>query len=294
MKILVTGGDGFIGSHLCEALRKELHEVVVLDNHETSFSTTCFGNDVCNYNTVEKMIQGCGFVFHLAHVVGVAMVRSRLWDTVRYGLEGTLIVVDVCVDYGVPMLLASSSEVYGPNRDHSFPWYSMNSRMVYPVTKLAQELIVRTDEELDWRIARIFNTIGPRQLADYGMVVPSFVRAALRGDDLIVHGSGTQVRWFAHVKDTVAQLIDLMYQSSGVVRDVGDSIECSINDLAELIIKMTGSNSKIAHVAKPFGDSYGDLYRVKPVVGFKSTKTIEGLLEDVITWWKQNPGLWEV
>lgn len=292
-RVLITGGDGFIGSHLADRLENDGYEVDVIDDHSTSVPRRSqIDEDVYDHEVVRAAVRKADFVFHLAHVVGVSYLRENLWWCIRSGLSGTEVIADACADYETPLLLASSSEVYGACGDHSFPRFSANERIVYPVSKLAEELIVRTDEGLDWRIARIFNTIGPRQLADYGMVVPGFIRSALKGSPLIVHGTGEQVRWFAHVEDVVGQLIRLMNGFGGVVKDVGDSMETTIMDLAGVIVKLTDSDSDIITCYKPFGSAYDDLYRVKPRVEW-SGRDLDDVLKETIEWWRKNPQLWE-
>ena len=285
MRILVTGGDGFIGTHLVNKLKALGNEVFIIDNHTTSFVSTDIDRDVCDYQQVVGVVNNVDFVFHLAATVGVSFVKENQESCLR-DIIGTMNIVDACSDAGISMIYTSSSEIYGESYNfHMFPFYEENERIVYPISKLACELCIRSSKKLDWRIARLFNTIGPGQVDTYGMVVPSFINSALHNESLIVHGNGEQIRWFAHVEDVVDQLIYLINTPYGTIEDVGDLMETSILNLAKLIISITDSNSTIKFVDKPFGDTYGDLYRVKPKVN-RSNRKLESVLEEIIEWWK--------
>lgn len=287
MKILVTGGDGFIGSFLVDELRRQGNDVTVYDAHTTSVQTTEIDRSLGDPEMLEFAVNQSDQVYHLGAVVGVEYVRENLSACLFTNTIGTIMVHRFCRMHRKPVLYTSSSEVYGHSRDdHHFPTFEENQRIVYPLSKLTGELVLRTSDIKDWKIARVFNTIGPRQRAEFGMVVPKFVVRALKGLPLEVHGDGSQVRYFCHVQDTVDQLIDLMRMPPRTVTDVGDTMEVSILELAHMVKELTGSDSEIVNIEKPFGDNYGDLFRIKPSVA-PSGRDLVSVLEEIIEWWKK-------
>jgi UDP-glucose 4-epimerase len=299
-RYLITGGAGFIGSHLAEYLVAAGHQVVVLDD----LSTGRFENlaalagksgfqfvrdSVENTATVNLLMASIDAVFHLAAAVGVKLVAEEPVRTIRTTIHGTEIVLEAAHRFGRPVLITSSSEVYGkgarvPFRedDDVLMGATSYSRWCYAYSKGIDEflgLAYHRQYELPVVLVRLFNTVGPRQVGMYGMVLPRFVEAALAGRPLEVYGDGTQTRCFSHVADVVEVLVRLADCPTAVGRvfNVGGDEEVSINDLARLVLAATGSSSPVVHI--PYEKAYGlafddlprrvpDLTRLRQLLGF--------------------------
>jgi len=316
MKALITGGAGFIGSHLAERLLEAGDEVFVLDD----LSTGSLGNveqirqhpsfhlvvdSVLQPAIVNELVHKADVVYHLAAAVGVKTIVEHPVRTLRVNLGGTETVLDACCKFGKPVLVASTSEVYGDHRSE-VP-LSESSRRIYGATtqrrwayadsKAMDEFLALAYHEehgLDTVIVRLFNTVGPRQTGMYGMVIPRFVDRALEDETIEIYGDGRQTRCFCHVEDTIRALTDLMAdldQTTGGIFNVGADNQIAIVDLADTIKEMTGSESPTVHV--PFDEVYGTgiedmLHRVpcvdkvRETIGWVPTRSLDDILCDVI------------
>jgi len=267
MRVVVTGGAGFIGSHLTERLLKDGHEVVVIDNLSTGSLKNIEGfnkhpgfefvaGDIRNAGLMEPLVEHSNVVFHLAAAVGVRLIAEDPVNTIQTNIGGTEIVLDIANKFGKKILIASSSEVYGKSEavpfredDDIVLGSTSLSRWSYACSKAIDEflgLAFYQQYGLDVVIGRFFNTIGPRQTGQYGMVVPRFVQRALRNEPLLIYGTGKQTRCFCYVTDLVEAIVSLMNckQAAGKVYNIGSTEEIAIDQLAAKIIEMTGSTSK--------------------------------------------------
>ena len=279
MNILVTGGSGFIGSHLCERLVFEGHSVTVIDNFSTGVRSNLLDlKSNSNFNLLEGSILDLGllervtpkvdYVFHLAAAVGVFNIVKNPLESLLTNIRGTENVLEAAHASNVPVLLTSSSEVYGKNvsdslkeSDDRILGSPVTLRWTYSEAKAIDESLAYAyfiEKQLETRIVRFFNTVGPRQLGAYGMVVPRFVKAALNNEPITIYGNGNQTRCFAHVYDVVDAVIAIAFAKNtiGKVINIGNNFEISINDLAKKIIDETGSQSEIVYV--PYGEAYGE------------------------------------
>jgi UDP-glucose 4-epimerase len=316
MKALITGGAGFIGSHLAERLLEAGDEVFVLDDLSTGSlaniehvryhpSLHLVVDSVLQPAIVNELVHKSDVVYHLAAAVGVKTIVEHPVRTLRVNLGGTETVLDACCKFGKPVLVASTSEVYGDHRSE-VP-LSETSRRIYGATtqkrwayadsKAMDEFLAlayHEEHDLDTVIVRLFNTVGPRQTGMYGMVIPRFVERALKNETIEIYGDGEQTRCFCHVQDTVGALIDLMgdlSSTTGEIFNVGADNRISIIDLAETIKAMTGSESSTTHI--PFDEVYGTgiddmLHRVpctdkvRDAIGWTPERSLDDILEDVV------------
>ena len=314
MTTLVTGGAGFIGSHLVDHLLAETQEDIrILDD----FSTGDIGNnrhldtprveivegDVRDYQTVADAAQGANRIYHLAAAVGVRKVVDTPLDSLRTNLHGTENVLEAARTANTPVLIASTSEIYGKSED--LPFAEGDDRVLgptdvprwgYATAKAADEFLALSyhDEyDLPITIARYFNIVGPRQTGEYGMVIPRFVEQALNGEPLTVYGDGTQTRSFTHVAGAVQITRELIEtpEAHGTVFNVGAPDPTSINDLAQRVIELTDSDSEITHI--PFEEAYSedfeepdhrepDVSRLAAVLGWHPKTDLDEILKDVI------------
>jgi len=314
MKALVTGGAGFIGSHLAERLLKDGQKVVVVDNLSTgslknikSFKEKpefdFVEGDVRNAALMNTLIEQCDVVFHLAAAVGVKLIADKPVHTVETNIGGTEVVLNVTNKFGKKILIASSSEVYGKNE--AVPFHEDDDivlgstsmpRWSYACSKAIDEflgLAFYQQYGLSVVIGRFFNTIGPRQTGRYGMVVPRFVQRALRDEPLSIYGTGQQRRCFCYVEDLVDAVIALMNceEAAGKVYNIGSTEEITIEDLADKIIEMTGSKSKKEFVSyeKAYGRPIEDmmrrvpgLERIKATIGWEPKTGLTEMLQVII------------
>jgi UDP-glucose 4-epimerase len=292
MKYLITGGCGFIGSHLAEALLGNGHQVTVLDDLSTGKFANVQGfehnpnfraliGSVTDESLVNEAVRDCDTVFHLASAVGVRLIMEKPVETIDTIVTGTQVVLKHANRYRKPLLLTSTSEVYG--KSTSVPFLEDGDRLEGPTTKhrWAYACAKALDEFLAmayWKtsnlpvvVVRLFNTVGPRQTGQYGMVIPNFVRLARADQPLQVYGTGNQSRCFCHVADVVRGLIRLMEckQAYGEVINVGSTHEVTMKDLAELVIQQIGSKSKIelTPYEAVFGEGFEDMQRRVPSIG---------------------------
>jgi UDP-glucose 4-epimerase len=279
MKTVVTGGAGFIGSHLCERLIEMGHELVVLDDLSTGTRSNLkplegspkfefIQGSILNMELVDSLITKADYVFHLAAAVGVFNIVNHPLDSLMTNIRGTENVLESSANSGVPVLLASSSEVYGKNTSDSLKESDdrilgspVTLRWSYSEAKAIDESLAYAyfvERKLQTRIVRFFNTVGPRQLGRYGMVVPRFVSAALHNEPVTIYGDGSQTRCFAHVYDVVDALVAVAFNENtiGKVVNIGNNFEISIKELADKVIWETESLSKVVYI--PYSEAYGD------------------------------------
>jgi UDP-glucose 4-epimerase len=313
MRILVTGGAGFVGSHLVDALRGPGADVEAFDDlsggtlgnlaaHEGSRGFAFARADVRDRDAVEEAVRRADVVFHLAAAVGVRLVAEDPAGTWSRNVEGTASVLAACARFGTRCVVASSSEVYGPTatgclREDAATILDPTARRdVYAVSKVAGEslaLALHRTSLLPVTVVRLFNVVGPRQSDRYGMVLPRFARAAVRGERLTVHGDGTQSRCFLHVLDAVDALRALASTaaSEGLVVNVGSAEEVAILDLARAVAAEAGTGAEIHAV--PFATVYGegfvdpprrrpDVSRLEDLTGFAPRRTVADAVRDAV------------
>ncbi len=314
MKILITGGAGFIGSHLSERLIAEGHEVTVLDDLSTgrrenltllegSNSLHFVKGDILDDDLVQDLASGADMIFHLAAAVGVKLIMEQPSRSILTNINGTENVLRAALKSKTPTFIASTSEVYG--KATKFPFSedddltigaTKNLRWSYACAKTLDEFLALSyarEYQLPVVILRFFNTTGPRQTGRYGMVVPNFVQAALEGRPLLVHGTGEQSRCFGHVKDVVEAMIRLMAEPAarGQVFNVANDQEVTIRQLAEQVVAATGSKSEIKLVPyeSVYPEGFEDMARRLPdvsklarTIGFRPRRGLSEIIADVI------------
>ncbi len=314
MHYLITGGCGFIGSHLAEALLREGHEITIIDDLSTGRIANVqhlerdprlhlLIGSVTDAVLVHEAVKRVDRVFHLASAVGVKLIMERPVETIDTIVSGAQIVLAQANRYRKPLLLTSTSEVYG--KSTSVPFDEDGDRLEGPTTKhrWAYACAKALDEFMAmayWKsanlpvvVARLFNTVGPRQTGQYGMVIPRFVQRAVAGDPIEVFGDGSQSRCFCHVRDVVRGLIDLMHcqQAYGEVVNLGSTEEIRILDLAQRIVNLVGSSSPIRCVpyTSVFGDGFEDMQRRVPsiakaerLIGWRPEISLDETLMDVV------------
>ena len=313
-KILITGGSGFIGSHLSEKLLQKGEEIFVVDNLSTGslknikhlLSNKKFHftkGSVLDEKLMERSIKKVDEIYHLAAVVGVREILGKPLNSLLTNVKGTEIVLKEAAKRRTKTLIASTSEVCGkgdnmPFREDDDRTYGSvyNDRWVYAFSKAVDEFLALAywrEKKLPVVVLRFFNVIGPRQTGVYGMVVPTFVKQALKGEPITVFGDGKQTRCFADVNDIVGALPKLMKakKAEGKVINLGSNKEISMNDLAKKIIKITRSSSKIVHIPykKAYREGYEDmrhrmpdLAKVKKLIGYNSHLTLEDSIKRII------------
>jgi UDP-glucose 4-epimerase len=314
-KILVTGGAGFIGSRLCKLLLEDGREVFCLDDLSTGSADNVAEleahprfhlvvDSVLSPAVVNELVYKCDAVYHLAAAVGVRLIVERPFQSHVTNVEGTATVLDHCARFGKRVLVASSSEVYGDHpgeqelEETARRIYGPTTatRWAYAAAKAIDEFLAlarHKEDGLDCVIARLFNTVGPRQSARYGNVIPAFVSNALAGRPLEVHGDGTQVRCFCHVSDAVGALKGLMdaFGTAGEIFNVGSKRPIRILDLAERVRELTSSASEIVFV--PYDEVYGhgiedmqhrapSIAKIRKAIGWQPTIDLDRILADVI------------
>ena len=314
MRVLITGGAGFIGSHLTDELIAGGNDVIALDD----LSTGSFDNiehldgnkrfrfvegTILNESLVDKLVEQSDVVYHLAAAVGVDLIVKKPLESLITNIKGSEVVLEMVYRYHKKVLITSTSEIYGKNangplkeEDDRILGSPLKARWGYSTAKAVDEMLAY----IYWRqkkvpsvIVRLFNTVGPRQTGTYGMVVPRFVNQALKGEDMTVYGNGKQSRCFLHVKDVVVTLIKLMDNKDAVgkVFNIGSQEEISIEDLAKKVIEITKSRSRIMYVPydKAYEEGFEDMQRrvpdttkVRDAVGFKPTVDLNGIIKSVV------------
>ena len=320
-KALITGGAGFIGSHLSELLLDEGREVWVLDDLSTGSLDNIehlrdrdgfhlVVDSVLHWSVVNELVYKCDVVYHLAAAVGVRLIVEQPVQTLVTNLRGTEIVLEHCHRFGKRVLVASTSEVYGDHREER-PLVETDRRIYGPTTqkrwayadsKAMDEFLAlahHAEHDLDCVIVRLFNTVGPRQSGQYGMVIPSFVQRAFANETLEIHGDGEQTRCFCHVSDTIRALAGLMDDgTSGEIYNVGSEERISINALAHRVVDLIGSSSGLSYVA--YEDVYGigiedmlhripSTAKIRAAVGWEPRRTLDDILADVIAFERGRP-----
>ena len=311
MKYLVTGGAGFIGSHLVEELIVRGDQVIVFDNLSTGSAVNLSGikekitfheGNIINKATIDKLVSESDYVVHLAAALGVLNIVNKPLESLRTNLQGSEVVLEACNKYRKPVLIASTSEIYGKNdkvplneEDDRIIGHPLKSRWSYSEAKAVDESLAYfyyLENKLPIRIVRFFNTVGPRQVGHYGMVVPRFVSAALNNKPLSVYGSGDQIRCFCHVTDAVKALLLVMDSDKAVgqVFNVGNNSQISIMELAKKVIEITGSKSEIEKIVyeKAYPEGFEDMQRrvpdiskIKQVLGWEPKINLDQIIKDI-------------
>lgn len=313
MRILVTGGAGFIGSHLCERLISDGHSVVAIDNLSTGRASsltnlisskdfTLIEGSILDSSILNTLMGEVEYVFHLAAAVGVFNIVNNPIASLLTNIRGTENVLEAAHLTKTPVFLASSSEVYGKNasdslreNDDRILGSPITLRWSYSEAKAIDESLTYAyfiERQLVTRIVRFFNTVGPRQLGEYGMVVPRFVRAALANEPITIYGDGNQTRCFGHVYDVIDAVIAVAFAENtiGKVINIGNNFEISMNALAKKIIKETSSKSEIVYVpyTQAYGEGFEDMERRVPnidlihqLVGWKPKRDLSTIIADI-------------
>ena len=320
MRVLITGGAGFIGSHLAEALLERGDEVFVLDNLSTGsidniahlkahpkFHYTI--DSVTNEPVLAELIDQCEIVVHLAAAVGVKLIVEAPVHTIETNVHGTEVVLKHANKKKKLVLIASTSEVYGKSATVPFSedadlvlGPTQKHRWAYACSKMIDEFLALAywkERKLPVIVIRLFNTVGPRQTGQYGMVIPTFVRQALAGQPITVFGDGTQARSFTYVGDVVRAVVALMSEprAVGQVFNIGNGAEITIGELAERIKALTASPSDIVRI--PYDQAYEagfedmprrvpDITKINTLVGYTPTVDLEEILTSVIEYHRQH------
>ena len=311
MRYLVTGGAGFIGSHLIESLINRSDQAVVLDNLSTGSSKnlskvadqiTVHNGSILDQQLVDKLVADCDYVIHLAAALGVFNIVNKPLESLKTNLQGSEIILQAADKYRKPVLIASTSEIYGKNEkvplneeDDRIIGHPLKSRWSYSEAKAVDESLAyfyHLENKLPVRIVRFFNTVGPRQVGHYGMVVPRFIEAALKNEPLSIYGSGEQIRCFCHISDVIRALLLVIDsdQAVGEVFNIGNNQQSSINQLAERVISLLGSKSKIERVS--YKDAYPqgfedmqrrvpDISKIKRVLGWSPQLDLDQIIKDI-------------
>jgi UDP-glucose 4-epimerase len=314
MKILITGGAGFIGSHLAEMLLARGDEVHILDDLSTGSienialikkhpNLTYHIDTIRNYKLTAELVDTCDIIYHLAAAVGVKLIVESPVNTIETNIRGTDIVLSLAAKKKKRVLITSTSEVYGKrnaipfNEDDDLVLGPTNKgRWSYACSKAIDEFLAIAywkEKRVPTVIVRLFNTVGPRQTGRYGMVIPNFVQQALLGEDITIYGDGTQTRCFTHVSDVVKALIKVAEHPNAVgeVYNIGSDQETSILELAEQIRRMTESDSRLVFV--PYDQAYEagfedmmrrvpDISKIRNLIDYQPTIKLEGILSSII------------
>ena len=311
MRYLVTGGAGFIGSHLVERLIARGDQVVVFDNLSTGSAVNLSGikekitfqeGNVLKKVVIDELVSESDFVVHLAAALGVFNIVNKPLESLKTNLQGSEVVLEACDKYRKPVLIASTSEIYGKNdkvplneEDDRIIGHPLKSRWSYSEAKAVDESLAYfyyLENKLPIRIVRFFNTVGPRQVGHYGMVVPRFVSAALKNESLSVYGSGEQIRCFCHVDDAVRAMLLVMdsEKAVGQVFNVGNNKQITIMELAKKVIELTVSSSSIEKIAyeKAYPEGFEDMQRrvpdiskIKQVLGWTPEINLDQIIKDI-------------
>lgn len=323
LHILITGGAGFIGSHLAEALLVQGHRVTIIDDlstgsmrnieHLKDKARFCYVIDsVLNRHVLADLVDACDVVCHLAAAVGVKLIVESPVHTIETNIKGTEAVLECANRHKKKVLLTSTSEVYGKSTKSPFSedddlvlGPTVKGRWSYACSKAVDEFLALAywkERAVPVVIVRLFNTVGPRQTGRYGMVLPTFVRQALLHQPLTVYGDGSQSRCFTHVKDAVGALVQLAQHPDAVgeVFNIGNDEAITMSALAELVKTLTHSPSEIRYV--PYAEAYGeefedmqqrvpDLKKIQGLYGYTPNYSLQDIVEDVIAAFQQGaPG----
>ena len=320
MRILVTGGSGFIGSHLCENLIRQGHQVVALDTMATgrienlsalrqNEKFSLVEGSVLDPALLGTVISKIDFIFHLAAAVGVFNIVNKPLDSLLINIRGTENVLELANKYKIPVLITSSSEVYGKNISDSLS--ETDDRIIgsptilrwsYSEAKAIDESLAMayyTEHKLPIRIVRFFNTVGPRQVGSYGMVVPRFINRALTNQPVTIYGDGKQTRCFAHIDDVIDGVVKVAFSEKtiGQVVNIGNNKEISILELAKKVIQSTNSSSRIDFIKyeEAYGDNFEDMERrvpniglIKRLTGWQPSRDLDQIIKDVAEFQRHN------
>ena len=308
-KFLITGGAGFVGSHLTQALLNRNDDVVVLDNFSTGQQKNLAGTkarvisgSIFVKKLVEDLVSKSDQVLNLPEPLGVFNIVNKPLESLKTNLQGAEIVLNAAAQFKKPILVTSTSEIYGKNdkvplseEDDRLLGSTLKSRWSYSEAKAIDESMAYfyfQEQGLPVRLVRLFNTVGPRQVGHYGMVVPRFVTAALKNENISVYGDGNQVRCFCHVTDAVAALLKVIdsKEAVGQVFNIGNNQQITIMELAKKVIEVTGSKSKIELV--PYEKAYGpgfedmqrrvpDISKIKKMLGWEPKIGLEQIIKDI-------------
>jgi UDP-glucose 4-epimerase len=313
MKFLITGGGGFIGSHLADRLLADGHSVIVLDNlstgslsnlsqHSQNENLKCVKGSILDMKLLQSVVSEVDHIFHLAAAVGVFNIVKDPISSLITNIRGTENILEAALKNSIPVFLSSSSEVYGKNTSDSLKESDdrilgspTTLRWSYSEAKAIDETLAFaywSEKKLPTRIVRFFNTVGPRQVGAYGMVIPRFVSMALKNEPITIYGNGEQTRCFGHVYDVIDAVISVAFSDKtiGKVINIGNNFEISMNDLAKKIIDETGSTSEIKYV--PYSEAYGagfeDMERrvpnidlIKSLTGWQPKRDLTQIIKDV-------------
>ena len=312
MKYFISGGAGFIGSHLAEKLLARGDEVTVLDNLSTGSANNLSGikgkfvfeqGSILDKAVIDRLVANSDYVVHLAAALGVFNIVNKPLESLKTNLQGTEIILEVADKHKKPVLIASTSEVYGKNdkvplkeEDDRIIGHPLKSRWSYSEAKAVDESLAYfyyLENKLPIRIVRFFNTVGPRQVGNYGMVIPRFISAALKNESLSVYGSGDQIRCFCHVNDAVRALLLVMDsdEAIGEVFNIGNNQQISIIELAKKVIELTRSSSSIEKIAyeKAYPEGFEDMQRrvpdiskIKRVLGWAPEINLDQIIKDIV------------
>jgi UDP-glucose 4-epimerase len=317
LRVLITGGAGFIGSHLSDAYVARGDEVYCIDDLSTGSVENIVHlkknpryhytiDSVNNQPLMAELVDQCDVIFHLAAAVGVKLIVESPVRTIETNVHCTEVVLAQANKKKKKVLVASTSEVYGLSSEVPFRedgnlvmGATTKGRWSYACSKAIDEFLALAywrEKKLPTVVVRLFNTVGPRQTGQYGMVIPTFVRQALAGRPITVYGDGKQTRCFGYVGDVIGALVKLMDadEAVGQVFNIGSSEEVSIAELAERVKRLTGSDSEIVYV--PYSEAYEegfedmprripDISKVNKLVGFRPTMTLDGILQSVIDYY---------
>lgn len=314
MRILITGGAGFIGSHLADALLQQGHHVTIIDDlstgkmenfeHVRAYPNFRFAIEtIMNESVMDRLVSECDVIFHLASAVGVELIVNRPVEVIERCILGTEVVLKIANRYKRKVLITSTSEIYG--KSSKVPFFENDDRLLGPTTKSRWSyscskaideflaLAYFKEKKLPVVIVRLFNTVGPRQTGQYGMVIPRFVAAALRHEPIRVYGDGQQSRCFCFVADVTRGLIELMNHrgAEGEIFNIGSTEEITILELAHKIKMMTSSTSEIVFV--PYDEAYEsgfedmarrvpDISKIQKAIGWKPIASLDEILRKVI------------
>lgn len=318
MKVLITGGAGFIGSHLADEFIKKEVQVIALDDLSTGQlkNVSHLGGNpdfelvvgsILNETLVDKLVEKCDVIFHLAAAVGVELIVKKPLESLTTNIKGSEIVLEMAHRYHKKILITSTSEIYGKNvngplkeDDDRILGSPLKSRWSYSTAKAVDEMLAYVywkEKGVHSVIVRLFNTVGPRQTGAYGMVVPRFISQALKNEPITIFGNGKQTRCFTHVKDVVRALFMIIEEPSaaGGVFNIGGQEEVSIEELARQIIKITKSKSQVKYI--PYEEAYEegfedmqrrvpDITKIHKLIGFKPTFSLSQIIEDIVPYFK--------
>jgi UDP-glucose 4-epimerase len=311
MRAFITGGAGFIGSHLADALIARGDTVTILDNMSTGSAAniahlegkiTVHTGDIRDTDLVNKLVQEADIVFHMAAALGVKNIMEHTIESIDRNFNGSEVVLNTATKHKKRIIIASTSEIYGKNPNQ--PLHEESDRVVgapqkirwtYSDAKALEEAVAHTLHKthgLKVTTVRFFNTVGPRQTGQYGMVVPRFIQAALKNEDIVIYDDGSQSRVFCHVEDAVRAVLTLADTDStiGDYFNVGGTGEVTVKQLAEKIIERTGSKSTLKHIA--YTDAYPagfedmqrrvpDITKIEKTINWQPTHTLDSIIDSV-------------